>query len=263
MNFILIRGLARESRHCQELTELLSKEINKENIHRFELPGNGEFYQQTSPINFRAYTKHVAKQASKIEPPYCVIGISLGGMIAVGWAQQDTNNAIEKLVLINTSSNFSPFYKRASRTSYMIAARILCQSSIGKQEKNILSLVSNLHANDPKVLANWIDIQLKHPVTKTNFVRQLIAAARMTHEQSAPNCDDLLLLSQQDRMVHPDCTKDIKQMWDWPLKIHPTAGHDLILDDPGWIIEKLIEVSFLPNRKNHNHQIPFQTQDAA
>ncbi|MCZ6803550.1 MAG: hypothetical protein O7D86_06390 [Proteobacteria bacterium] len=68
--------------------------------------------------------------------------------------------------------------------------------------------MSNLHANDPKVLANWIDIQLKHPVTKTNFVRQLIAAARMTHEQSAPNCDGLLLLSQQDRMVHPDCTKD-------------------------------------------------------
>lgn len=161
MNYILIRGLARESRHCQKLTELLSKKINKKNIHRIELPGNGKFYQQTSPITFKEYTEHVVEQASKIEPPYCVIGISLGGMIAIDWAQHDTNNAIEKLVLINTSSHFSPFYKRASLESYLTVAKIFCQSSMDKQEQNILSLVSNLHADDPRVLADWIDIQLK------------------------------------------------------------------------------------------------------
>ncbi|MGB1477517.1 MAG: alpha/beta fold hydrolase, partial [Marinobacter salsuginis] len=51
--------------------------------------------------------------------------------------------------------------------------------------------------------------------------------------------DALLLASRGDRIVHWRCSAALEERWQWTMKLHPDAGHDLPLDDPEWIIQQL------------------------
>ena len=42
-----------------------------------------------------------------------------------------------------------------------------------------------------------------------------------------------------DRLVDPRCTTAIARAWGVPHELHPWAGHDVPLDDPGWVIEQV------------------------
>jgi pimeloyl-ACP methyl ester carboxylesterase len=44
----------------------------------------------------------------------------------------------------------------------------------------------------------------------------------------------LVLHSAGDRMVAPSCSKRIAAALRARLAVHPSAGHDLTLDDPAW-----------------------------
>jgi len=54
-----------------------------------------------------------------------------------------------------------------------------------------------------------------------------------------PDTDVLILSSKQDRLVHVSCSLAIASRWKCPAQLHPMAGHDLVLDDPNWVIEKV------------------------
>ena len=56
-----------------------------------------------------------------------------------------------------------------------------------------------------------------------------------------PMTDALLLASRGDRLVHWKCSSTLEQRWQWTLKLHPDAGHDLVLDEPEWILRQLAE----------------------
>ena len=49
----------------------------------------------------------------------------------------------------------------------------------------------------------------------------------------------LLLQSLGDHLVNPVCSTRIAGHWRWPLVSHPTAGHDLTLDDGEWVIAQI------------------------
>jgi pimeloyl-ACP methyl ester carboxylesterase len=49
----------------------------------------------------------------------------------------------------------------------------------------------------------------------------------------------LILSSRQDGLVHVNCSLAIASRWKCPLQLHPTAGHDLVLDDPDWVIKEV------------------------
>jgi hypothetical protein len=49
------------------------------------------------------------------------------------------------------------------------------------------------------------------------------------------------LNSLGDRLVDPACSQAIGQHWETELIQHPTAGHDLPLDDGEWTTEKIAE----------------------
>jgi len=78
-----------------------------------------------------------------------------------------------------------------------------------------------------------------HPVAAANALRQLLAAARFMPPRSKPPIPTLVLSGLGDRLVNPRCSQAIAQAWNLPLETHPTAGHDLTLDEPEWVIEKL------------------------
>lgn len=245
MNWILLRGLGRECRHWGSFPEVLNNNIAVDSVHCIDLPGNGEFYRQASPLIIRKYTQHVVAHAQEIDPPYGVIGLSLGGMVALNWSQRDAARCIEKLVLINTSTGSSPFYQRARLGALPTIFASYFRLSVEKREKAVLRLISNHHADDPDLMEEWIEIQRKRPVSRTNVTRQLLAAARFTPDEESPPCETLLLASDLDRLVDPICSYRLQNEWGWPLELHPTAGHDLPLDAPDWVIKKLRERALL------------------
>jgi pimeloyl-ACP methyl ester carboxylesterase len=72
-------------------------------------------------------------------------------------------------------------------------------------------------------------------VSRVNVIRQLAAAARYQAPAGAPLMPVLLLAGAGDRLVSPRCSEALARQWSAPLAVHPTAGHDLPLDDGAWV----------------------------
>lgn len=45
----------------------------------------------------------------------------------------------------------------------------------------------------------------------------------------------LLLAGAADQLVDPESSRRLAQCWRAPLRLHPTAGHDLPLDARQWV----------------------------
>jgi len=69
-------------------------------------------------------------------------------------------------------------------------------------------------------------------------LRQLAAAVSYTPPREAP-CPVRLLTGARDRMVAPACSRALAKRWRAELVEHPTATHDLALDEPAWTAEQI------------------------
>ena len=85
-----------------------------------------------------------------------------------------------------------------------------------------------------------------HPVTRANVPRQLLAAARYRAPLTLAT-PTLLLASAQDQLVSVACSQALARYWQCALQIHPTAGHDLPLDDGDWVARQIATAYMLFN----------------
>lgn len=241
-DWLLLRGLTRESAHWGDFVAKLQTAFPDSNIHCLDLLGSGEFYQQPSPCSIDEITKQLRLHAlnkSWLNKKIRLLSISLGGMVAWQWMQTYPND-IQSAVLINSSlAGLNPFYQRLRWQCYGKLARIIAASDIEAQELAIIKLISNLDAKHESLALQWAEIQRLRPISKKNALRQLIAAARYHPTLSKPIPPVLLLAGLGDKLVSPDCSKTISQQYDLPLITHPWAGHDLCIDDGDWVIEQL------------------------
>lgn len=169
-----------------------------------------------------------------ITPPYHVLAMSLGAMVAVAWCHAHPHEMAAN-VLINTSMRpFSPFYQRLRPANY---GALLKQAFIGATpemwERHVLRMTSN--QADESVLPRWLALQRENPVSRTNALRQLIAAARFCAPLAKPSAPTLLLASEQDHLVSVECARALARHWQCALQVHTSAGHDLPLDDGPWV----------------------------
>lgn len=231
--FVLIRGLLRDARHWGEFPKLLQKKYPDALILTPDIPGSGSLYKQTSPNSIAAMTDALRTQ---IPTNYQVhlLTISMGGMVAIDWMHRypDTVNSA---ILINTSlRDFSPFYQRLRWQNYFKIIKLL-RVSQHEREPLILALTSNMHTHDQGVIKNWQRWQQEAPVSSTSAKNQLRAAASFSYN-ATPKQPILIISSSADRLVDYRCSLTIQQSWHKDYHQHKTAGHDLPLDDPQWLI---------------------------
>jgi pimeloyl-ACP methyl ester carboxylesterase len=69
-------------------------------------------------------------------------------------------------------------------------------------------------------------------------LRQLWAAARYRAPAQAP-APTLILASRNDALVDPSCSEELARRWRVPVRMHASAGHDLTLDDPDWVVDQI------------------------
>jgi pimeloyl-ACP methyl ester carboxylesterase len=145
-------------------------------------------------------------------------------------------------VLVNTSlASLSPFYQRLRWQNYGQIIQILHSNDILAREKSIVRLVSSL--NDEALVTTaekWMAIYKQRPISFGTSFRQIMAAAKYKPNNRVIEKPVLLLNSLGDKLVSPSCSAAIQKEFSLLLEVHSTAGHDLPLDAPDWMIEKLI-----------------------
>ena len=241
--WVLLRGLARERRHWEDFPDRLRARWPTAAVVTPELPGNGARFAERSAPDIRLMVQDLRRQLADqaMSGPFKVIGLSLGGMVAWDWLNRYPGE-IRCAALINTSTReLSPFYRRLRPgAATRLAVTMLLRRSANAREAQVLSLTSNLRPDRPLLARRWARYASEYPVNLPNVLRQLIAAARYRSRFPLPPLPPVLLLgSQRDRLVHPDCCAVFASRYRLPCAVHPTAGHDLPLDDAPWVIERL------------------------
>ncbi|HVE52016.1 MAG TPA: alpha/beta fold hydrolase [Ramlibacter sp.] len=237
--WVLLRGLARETRHWGRFTGLLRRGVRGDRVLAVDLAGNGQRRGATTPGSVQAIAEDVRQLVAGLAPPpYVLVAVSLGGMVAVEWAAEHPQE-IAGCVLVNSSfGRFSPPWQRLRPRALLHLATLL-PCGPDAREMGILRLTSNTTA-DPDVSAAWARFARDAPVTRANMMRQLLAAARYRAPAEAPRPPILVLASARDRLADVRCSRALARAWRCEMREHPTAGHDLPLDDPRWMIAQML-----------------------
>ncbi len=244
--WVLLRGLMREARHWGEFPLQFQNGVDARNVVTLDFPGNGNLHAQISPSTVAGIASHCRTQLKQLgyEPPYRVLALSLGAMVAVEWSRLRPEE-IESMVLINTSlAPYNPFYHRLRPGNYPALFRFLISGSIVQRENLILRITSTLERGmlqRNQLLQQWASYARECPVTRSNILRQLRAAVFYRNAPAKPDVPVLILAGRKDRLVNMKCSLALAQKWDCTIRIHPTAGHDLPLDDGFWVTQQVTE----------------------
>lgn len=246
MSWILLRGLTREARHWDTFPATLTATLaqghgandNASDVVALDLPGNGTEHDGRCPISVADMMAAVRARtiAAGLRPPYRLLALSLGGMVATAWAHTHPHE-IDRLVLINTSMR--PFGWPHQRLRWQAWPRVLL---LLRHWRDAWRCELEIHrltcADDSRIaeeLRQWTTIRATAPVTRGNALRQLLAAARFTAGMTPPPCPTLILSSAADRLVSHACSQALAGHWGCAHAVHPHAGHDLPHDDPDWV----------------------------
>ena len=242
--WVLLRGLMREARHWGDFPVRLQQAMGG-TVVTPDLPGNGKLHEQSSPTCIQGMTEACRSQLQELghPPPYRLLAMSLGAMVATDWAARYPQE-LQSMVLINTSlAPYSPFYRRLRPANYLALFSTFLFGSIAQQQALILRLTSNHLSTEQQAetLAQWSSYAQEFPVTRINALRQLYAAASYSAVIDKVRVPVIVLAGQQDRLVDSRCSDTLAERWACPIRRHPTAGHDLTLDDGDWVVQQVQE----------------------
>lgn len=236
--WVLLRGLTREVGHWGALPQLLRERLPGARVLAIDLPGNGRLNGEASPLRIEAMVERCREQLRElaVETPVHLLAMSLGAMVAVDWARRHPGE-LAACVLVNTSLRpFSPWYWRLRPANYGALLGFLRPGQSGRQrEATILRITSRHPPRDVDVIAQWVALREARPVSGANALRQLIAASRYRASADAPAVPLLVLASRRDALVDARSSHSLARQWRADIVEHPTAGHDLALDDGPWL----------------------------
>lgn len=241
-NIVLLRGLVRESRHWGDFPHKLKNELKEYEILTPEIQGVGQYTNIDSPDNLIDMIEFMREQIKgKLNQDTIIIAISLGGMIAKQWSEKYPND-FKKMILINTSfKGLNPIFHRLKPNAILQFLNIAITPHIGMRERKILNLISNVEEKRQENHHNWVEIQKESPVSHKSFINQIKAALKFKPSETPPELDSLIIAAKKDRLCHYNCSTTLSKKWNIPLKLHQTAGHDLPMDDPTWLIKTIKE----------------------
>ena len=149
----------------------------------------------------------------------------------------------DRLVLVNSSFGWlSPWYRRLRIQSLPLLLSAVASPAGVTRESLILKLVSNRDPLSSDIVQRNTEIGNRHPVSLRTVSAQIKAAARYRPGEGITQVrpGGLVLCSENDRMVDCRCSHRIAEYFNYPLRTHPEAGHDLPLDDPEWTVKEVI-----------------------
>jgi alpha-beta hydrolase superfamily lysophospholipase len=238
MNWLFLKGLARGQVHWDRQAEALSAALPEARVFFLDLPGVGEAVARPAPATVAAITADLRTRwvelAAENDGPWAILAISLGGMLAMQWMTDFPGDFQRAVVIVSSAANVSPPWKRLMPATMPGFLRALVSSDIEKRERLVLGTITNDEAHFEPLVAKFIALAPTCPLPAHATLRQLLAASLWRAPASLP-IPTLFLGSDADRMVHPSCTQELAERFAAPHEMHPTAGHEIPLDDPDWV----------------------------
>jgi pimeloyl-ACP methyl ester carboxylesterase len=241
-HWVFLRGLMRDSRHWGSFPLSFQAAFPDDRIELLDLPGNGSRNSENSPATVEAMSEFCRRRLHEagLSPPHHILAMSLGAMVTVDWMTRHPDE-VRAAVLINTSLRpFSHIHQRLRPAAWLPLLRLLLGHPDDRTiEQTILELTSRHRDKTGQVVDEWVNWRRHNPVSRANALRQLIAAARFNASRRPPAMPVLILNGAQDGLVDPRCSQKLAKAWQCPIAIHPSAGHDLPLDDGDWVIAQV------------------------
>lgn len=241
--WVFLRGLIRQHRHWEDFPARFQAAFPDAAVILLDLPGNGDLYDHDSPSSIADMVESIREQLSRrnVQGPVNVLALSLGAMTAIEWMERYPCE-IERAVLMNTSlRGMSNFTERLRPENYPDILKSLIFNSPVEREKLILDISTNLYPHKAELASKWVGYAEAQPTSRMNGLRQLFAAGSYSAPPARPHEHVLILQSLGDHLINPVCSTRIAEKWRWPLVSHPTAGHDLTLDDGDWVVQRIKE----------------------
>ena len=235
--WLFLRGWAREARHWGWFPDDFRAFHPDADITALDLPGAGGRNMEACPADVASIMASCREHARAhgIEPPYHLLGLSLGGMVAAAWARAHRDE-IAALVMINSSAaDLSLPTRRLRPRNYPALARALTMRDLDAREALVLSLTSRDPGEHPGVAQEWARHAGERAMRPQAALAQLVAATRFRLGRGDIGVPALVLASGGDRLVDGACTRALRRRLNARMAIHPTAGHDLTLDDGPWV----------------------------
>ena len=246
--WILLRGLGREAGHWHGFPEQLQLRLGLQQnaVVCLDLPGIGHQLQRRAPWSVAAMVDDVRGRWQELggrEPGrWGVLGISLGGMVALEWAARFPEDLTAAVVINSSDRRSGLWFERLRLQVLPLMLRIALARRIERREELTFRLSTQLLEGERRreLLEERIEIARERPVRAGVVARQLIAAAFWTAPRALPQ-PLLVMLSEGDRMVSPQCSQRLAANLGASLVRHPAAGHEIPLDDPQWVCDRLAE----------------------
>jgi pimeloyl-ACP methyl ester carboxylesterase len=233
-----LRGLGRERRHWFEFPRRLAECLGAQ-AHTVDLPGMGERRGEPDRYSVADIARDVRQRLGEHarESPWGVLGVSLGGMVAISLAAQ-WPSGVSHVVAVNSSSRLSSTRERLRPAALAQLFRALVWLAPEARERCLYALTTNSPEQD---VVRWAmqaaEFGLDQPARGGALVCQLVAGARFFPRAIVQPV--LVLSGAGDRLVSPACSLALARHLGAAHKLHPTAGHDLPLEDPDWVLEQM------------------------
>jgi alpha-beta hydrolase superfamily lysophospholipase len=241
-HWLLLRGLVRERRHWGDFPELLAARGGA--VLALDLPGVGTERGRPSPTSIAAIVADLrerwlaARAEHPAEAPWRLFAPSLGGMIALAWAERHPEDFVGIAVCNTSAREVAGVFERFTPEAVGAMLRALVSRGAAR-EAHILGLVANT-AHGRALAGPFAALAVQAPIGTDVLVRQLWAASRAT-VPAALTTPLLVLCSDGDRLCRPVASRRLAERLGAPLVVHPDGGHDLSVDDPAWLVERLLE----------------------
>jgi pimeloyl-ACP methyl ester carboxylesterase len=247
MNWLLLRGLARERRHWHDFPRVLSRQRGTHRVYLLDVAGVGTEHRVRPRPSLEWLARDLGQRLQALPLPdegWSLLGLSLGGMLCLELCRLYPDR-IRQAVIINASSRLSPLAARLRLGALARLIQVLGSREPRRREHLLLQLTSSLPAAERHGFAERAAaFAIDAPVHPSAVVQQLLAAARFyPPDPRSLRARLLFLASRSDALVDPLCTRDLARFYAASYAEHPSAGHDLPLDDPAWLREHLARFS--------------------
>ena len=261
LHLYLIRGIGRESGHWgPEFLNRIQQQNPSTHIHFLDLPGSGIFHKQPALISIPKMAEFLEEnygvQTQNTSGTHILLATSLAGNVALEWSRRYPNN-FSGLVLVGTSlKKVCDKKDRVQPDAKKGFVDIFLSNDLRTRERKFLAINSNVHQENDSLLQAWMDIQYRHPVKRSALMKQTLAGMLYQPPQNAPMVPILIVGSEGDKIVKPECICAVQKHLGASLKMHPSSGHGVPIDAPIWLADKVSnwvsrEVAFSEEKRGH------------
>jgi pimeloyl-ACP methyl ester carboxylesterase len=232
MQWLLLRGLAREKRHWLDFPHAFEKNVGAD-VVTLDLPGFGTENDRAVPKTVDAMVDDIRARFAPLRKagPIGLFAISLGGMVAMRWLANYPDDFRCGVVVNTSAGDLSPPWERFLLPNWprVFLAPLLPAT---RREKMMLSMTRNSEWQT-SAWPRYVDIAKStkpHPTHAAKQIRAALACAT----PSSLRVPLLVLASRADRLVSFRCSEKIAARLQAPIVLHDRGGHDLPLDEPEW-----------------------------